>query len=72
MSNSRASATIIVLRFLPALSVLVRYHRANALSFWKTKKRQANWIHPAAYSCIARLSEPFLSPFVAALRPARR
>src|SRR5580700_12045550 len=27
ISNLRASATIIVLRFLPALSVLVRYHR---------------------------------------------
>ena len=46
MSNLRASATIIVLRFLPALSVLIRYHRANALSFWKIKKRQANWIIP--------------------------
>jgi hypothetical protein len=26
MSNLRASGTIIVLRFLPAISVLVRYH----------------------------------------------
>ena len=60
MSNFRASATIIVLRFLPALSVLVRYHRANALSFWKTKKRQANWIIPAGVlvHCPA-LASPF-------------
>src|SRR6266567_4193956 len=42
ISNFRARATIIVLRFLPPLSVRVRYHWANALSFWKSKKRQAN------------------------------
>ena len=42
ISNFRARATIIVLRFLPPLSVRERYHWANALSFWKSKKRQAN------------------------------
>jgi hypothetical protein len=40
VSNLLARATIIVLRFLPALSVRVRYHWLNALSFWKSKKRQ--------------------------------
>ena len=33
ISNLRARATIIVLRLLPAPSVRVRYHWANALSF---------------------------------------
>ena len=59
MSNLRASATIIVLRFLPALSVLVRYHRANALSFWKIKKRQANWIIPRRTRALPALASPF-------------
>jgi hypothetical protein len=59
MSNLRASATIIVLRFLPVLSVLVRYHRANALSFWKTKKRQANWIIPRRTRAFPALASPF-------------
>ena len=59
MSNFRASATIIVLRFLPALSVLVRYDRANALSFWKTKKRQANWIIPRRTRALPALASPW-------------
>ena len=45
-SNLRASATIIVLRFVPALAVCARYHWVNALSFWWSKNRQANWIMP--------------------------
>ena len=75
MSNLRARATIIVLRFLPALSVRVRYHWANALSFWKSKKAPSQLDHSAAYSCVARLGEPFLSPLLplssgAPVRPA--
>src|ERR1700741_3929729 len=38
ISNLRASATIIVLRFLPAFAVRARYHWVNALSFWWSKK----------------------------------
>src|SRR6266571_8776360 len=59
ISNFRARATIIVLRFLPALSVRVRYHWAKALSFWKIKKRQANWIIPRRTRALPALASPF-------------
>src|SRR5208282_5870190 len=59
ISNLRARATIIVLRFLPALSVRVRYHWLNALAFWKSKKRQANWIIPRRTRALPVLASPF-------------
>src|ERR1700674_2158275 len=59
ISNLRARATIIVLRFLPALSVRVRYHWLNALFFWKSKKRQANWIIPRRTRALPALASPF-------------
>src|SRR6202049_2947046 len=59
ISNLRARATIIVLRFLPALSVRVRYHWLNALFFWKSKKRQANWIIPRRTRALPALESPF-------------
>jgi hypothetical protein len=59
ISNLRARATIIVLRFLPALSVRVRYHWLNALSFWKSKKRQASWIIPRRTRALPALASPF-------------
>ena len=67
MSNLRASATIIVLRSLPALSVLVQIPPGQCTVFLEDQETPSQLDHPAAYSCIARLSEPFLSPFVAAL-----
>src|SRR5258708_11205739 len=75
ITNLRARATIIVLRFLPALSVRVRYHWLNALFFWKSKKRQANWIIPRRTRALPALASPFsrrllpLSPG-APVRPA--
>src|ERR1700680_120221 len=59
ISNFRARATIIVLRFLPAPSVRVRYHWLNALFFWKSKKRQANWIIPRRTRALPALASPF-------------
>src|ERR1700680_5103684 len=59
ISNFRARATIIVLRFLPPLSVRVRYHWANALSFWKSKNRQANVIIPRRTRALPALASPF-------------
>src|SRR5712691_7137000 len=59
ISNLRARATIIVLRFLPALSVRARYHWLNALFFWKSKKRQANWIIPRRTRALPALASPF-------------
>src|SRR5216684_8608415 len=58
ISNLRARATIIVLRFLPP-SVRVRYHWANALSFRKSKKRQANCIIPPRTRALPDLASPF-------------
>src|SRR5216683_3555737 len=58
ISNLRARATIIVFRFLPP-SVRVRYHWANALSFRKSKKRQANCIIPPRTRALPALASPF-------------
>src|SRR5262245_1993518 len=59
ISSLRARATISVLRFLPALSVRVRYHWLNALFFWKSKKRHANWIIPRRTLALPALASPF-------------
>ena len=59
MSNLRARATIMVFRFLPSVSILVRYHWANALSFWKSRKRQASWISPRRTRALPALASPF-------------
>ena len=59
INNLRASATIIVLRFLPALAVRARYHWVNALSFWWSKKRQANWIMPRRTRALPAFASPF-------------
>jgi hypothetical protein len=65
ISNLRARATIIVLRFLPP-SVRVRYHGPMHCPSERAKApSQLN--HSAAYSCVARLGKPFLPPFAAAL-----
>src|SRR5208337_870548 len=63
--------------FLPALSVRVRYHWLNALFFWKSKKRQANWIMPRRTRALPALASPFsrrLLPLSsgAPVRPAQR
>ena len=60
MSNLRASATIRVLRVPPrASAVRARNHWANALSFWKRRKRQASWIIPRRPRALPARASPF-------------
>src|SRR5271166_2769755 len=58
MSSLRASATIMVLRFLPA-AMFCRYHCAKALSFWWNRKRHASWIMPRRTRALPALASPF-------------
>src|SRR3954463_3323983 len=60
MSSFLASATIRVLRVPPrASAVRARYHWANALSFWCSRKRQASWIIPRRTRALPALASPF-------------
>src|SRR6266851_2526628 len=63
-SNLRASATIIVVLRAPLVpSVRARYQRASALSFWKTRKRQASWMRPRRTRALPALARPFSRRF---------
>ena len=71
MSNFRASATIIVLRFLPALSVLIRYQLANASVILEDQETPSQLDHPAAYSrALPALASPFFLAVCCRSRPA--
>src|SRR4051812_22152100 len=60
MSSLRARATIMVVLRAPCLpSVRVRYHCANALSFWNRRNRQASWIRPRRTRALPALAKPF-------------
>jgi len=59
MSNLRASATIIVCVFCQR-SQFLSIPPGQCTVFLEDKNAKP-LDHPAAYSCIARLSEPFLS-----------
>ena len=60
MSNFLANATIMVLRVLPrASAVRSRYHRASALSSWKSRKRQASCTMPWRTRALPALAKPF-------------
>src|SRR5215472_16316431 len=55
----RASATIMVLRVVPrASAVRIRYHAANALSFWCTRNPQAIWSIPRRTRALSDLARP--------------
>src|ERR1700683_809632 len=64
ISSLRARATIIVVLRAPlGPSVRMRYQRASALSFWNTRKRQANWISPRRTRALPPPRRPlFLKP----------
>ena len=58
MSSLRASATIMVLRFLPA-TTRASNHCARVLLFWWVRKLQANWIMPRRTRALPALARPF-------------
>ena len=70
-SNLRASATIIFLR-IPTGPPTVRClnHRANSLSGWNFRNRQASWIRPFRTRMLPARAQPFLAPFPGHSRPA--
>ena len=71
MSNLRASATIIVLRFLPALSVLSDT-TGPMHCLLEDQETPSQLDHPAAYSCIAPPSRALSLAVCCRSHPARR
>ena len=64
ISSLRARATIMVVLRAPfGPSVRAQYHCASALSFWEPKEAPCELDQAAAHPGIARLRQPFLSPF---------